>query len=193
MKYLKMLGLAMGVASLMAFMGAGSASATVLCKVASSPCPVESRYGAGTTVHASLEAGRSLIFEGGSTVIDTCTSATIQGKSANTGSATESVFLKSEAFSIVNCTTTSDLTTLGEMQIHWISGSNNGTLTAKGTSGVAAGCSWNLKEWTAIGTIKGGNPASIEVTMPNSQICWWNRMTAIYTITSPKPLYVSGS
>jgi len=192
MKYLKMLGLAMGVAGLMAVLGAGSASATVLCKVASNPCPVESRYGTGTTIHASLEAGRSLIFEGEFGTIDTCLASTLQMKSTNTGSLTESPRFTVEAFSITNCTMTSDVNTLGEMQIHWISGTNNGTLTAKGTSGVAGNCNWNLKEWTTIGTIKGGNPAKIEFTMPNT-LCWWNRMTAIHTITSPKPLYVSNS
>jgi len=193
MKYLKMFGLAVGVASLMAVLGAGSASATVLCKVASNPCPVESRYVAGTAIDASLEAGRSLLFESGTTAIDTCTASTLQTKTTNTGSSTESVLLKVEAFSIINCVMTSDTTTLGEMQIHWISGTNNGTLTAKGTSGIAANCNWNLKEWTTIGAIKGGNPAKIEFSMPITQICWWNRMTAIHTITSPKPLYVSAS
>jgi hypothetical protein len=58
MKYVKMLGLAAVAAiAAMAFVGAGSASATTLCKVNTSPCPEASRYPVHSTVLAlSTEA-----------------------------------------------------------------------------------------------------------------------------------------
>jgi len=58
MKYVKMLGLAaIAAIAAMAFIGAGSASATTLCKVNTSPCPEASRYPVHSTVLAlSTEA-----------------------------------------------------------------------------------------------------------------------------------------
>lgn len=58
MKYVKMLGLAMVAAiAAMALVGAGSASATTLCKVNTNPCPEASRYTTPITVLAlSTEA-----------------------------------------------------------------------------------------------------------------------------------------
>jgi hypothetical protein len=58
MKYVKMLGLAaVAAVAAMAFVGAGSASATTLCKVNTSPCPEASRYPVPSTVLAlSTEA-----------------------------------------------------------------------------------------------------------------------------------------
>ena len=194
MKHLKMLGLAMMAAmALAAFSGAGSASATVLCKVATNPCPLESRYPVGTAIDASLTAGTSMLLEGEFGSIDTCTGSTLSAKSTTAGSSTQTVSLAVEGWTFIACTMEAKLTSKGEMEVHWISGTNNGTLTARGVSGTAANCSWSLKEWTTIGTIKGGNPAEIELSMPITQICWWQRMTARYTVTAPKPLYVEGS
>ncbi len=58
MKYVKMFGLAAVAAiAAMAFVGAGSASATTLCKVNTNPCPEASRYPTHTTFEAlSTEA-----------------------------------------------------------------------------------------------------------------------------------------
>lgn len=53
MRYLKLVGaLAAGLLVVLAVAGAGSASATVLCKEATSPCPAEKRYEKGTEVAA---------------------------------------------------------------------------------------------------------------------------------------------
>ncbi len=54
MKYVKMLGLAAVAAiAAMAFVGAGTASATTLCKVNTNPCPEGSRYPVESTVKAT--------------------------------------------------------------------------------------------------------------------------------------------
>jgi hypothetical protein len=54
MKYLKMLGVAaIAALALSAVAGAGTASATELCTVNTSPCPEASKYGTGTALEAS--------------------------------------------------------------------------------------------------------------------------------------------
>jgi hypothetical protein len=195
MKHMKMLGFAAVAAMVLtAFLGAGSASATVLCKTASNPCPAESRYPAGTALDASLTAGTSVIWEAASTPTDTCSGSTFTAKSTSAGSAFQTVLLKVESLIFSNCVATADVLTLGELEVHWITGTHNGTLTARGWSGTAANCTWNYTEWTHVGTIKGGNPATIEISMPIAPLCAFvTRMTASYTVTAPKPLYVEGS
>lgn len=194
MKYLKMLGLAvMAAAALSAFLGAVSASATVLCKTASNPCPSESRYPAGTRLAATLRSGTSVTWENNEPV-DTCTGSSLKVASTLAGGLGIAIPLTVEELLFTGCITTNDVINRGEMKLEWISGTHNGTLMARGTSGIAAGgCSWSLPEWTAIGTVIGGNPALIEIKMPIPQICFWNRMTATYTVTSPTSLYVEGS
>lgn len=194
MKHLKMLGLAaVAVTAFAAFLGGGSASATVLCKTAANPCPTESRFSAGAQIDGSLMAGTSLTWENAIQPVDTCTGSTFKVKSTTPGSSTETVMFAVEEWTFSGCLSMDRLITPGEMQVHWVSGTNNGTLTARGTSGTAAGCSWSLPEWTTIGLVKGGNPASIEIDMPDPFICLWRQMTASYTVSTPKPLYVEGS
>jgi hypothetical protein len=48
MKFIKMFGLCMALAA--AAFGAGTASATKLCSVNTSPCPAGNTYGKGTSI-----------------------------------------------------------------------------------------------------------------------------------------------
>jgi len=95
MKYVKMLGLAaVAAAALMAFVGASTASATVLCKTAGtgSPtgttCPANQAYPAGTAITAVNK---------GTVKLDTtfktieCSGSEVKGSTSNEGSATETV------------------------------------------------------------------------------------------------------
>ncbi len=82
MKYLKMLGLAVvAAAALMAFVGAGTASADELCTTAANAenmCPTGNKI---TEIHASLTKGKSSVLENteGETIV-TCTAGTVKGK-----------------------------------------------------------------------------------------------------------------
>lgn len=195
MKYSKTLGLAlMGAMALAAFLGTAPASATVLCKTASNPCPSESRYPAGTAFDASLASGTSMIWEGELGTWETCTGSTVTAKTTGSGSGLLTVPLAVEGWTFIACTHPAGLTSKGEMEVHWITGTNNGILTARGTAGTVLSCTWSLKEWTQIGIIKGGSPAELEVTLPTGVSCYpITQMTARYTINSPKPLYIAGS
>ena len=81
MRYVKMLGLAAVAAiAAMAFVGAGSASATTLCKVNTSPCPAGSSWGEKSTVVASSTEAK---LTGSLTV--TCKSSTTVTSEKNDG------------------------------------------------------------------------------------------------------------
>ena len=63
MRYLKLLGaVAVGLLAVIAIAGAGSASATVLCKEEASPCPAGQRYEKGTEVSAEGSSTLESVF-----------------------------------------------------------------------------------------------------------------------------------
>jgi len=127
MKYLKILSLAaVAATALMAF--ASSASATVLTSPKGTVLP------AGTTIEATLKAGTSASLLGGGFTLDTCTKASVTGKTSNTGSATETVSgtLAKENIKWESCTHPTTTLTGGSLEIHVIGSGPNGTLTAKG-------------------------------------------------------------
>jgi hypothetical protein len=149
MKYVKMLGLAaIAAAALMAFVGASSASATVLCKVAGtgSPtgttCPAGEALGVGAEIHAVLESGTSATLTGepGTEKVIVCNESTVKGEVTAEGSATATAKGNITALTFGKCTSPSlggtacTVTTLkgGTLEAHWISGTHNGTLTSNG-------------------------------------------------------------
>jgi hypothetical protein len=127
MKYLKILGLAAVAAmALMAF--AGSASATKLYSGASP-------LGAGTEIKSSLASGTSAtLTDTEGHTLDTCTGSTVVGKTSNAGSSTETVkgTIATTGLTWSGCTVATSTTEGGELEIHHIAGTTNGTVTAKG-------------------------------------------------------------
>jgi hypothetical protein len=219
MKYVKMLGLAaVAAAALMAFVGASSASATVLCKVegtgtpTGTTCPAEKAYPAGTEIHAVNTS--TAILEGEPFNIE-CKKSTVKGKTNNEGSATETVSGPIEVLTFEECgTSTVTVLKKGTLEIHWINpvdeggketGSHDGTLTASGqevtteTSTIFGKVHCIFVTQNAdLGTLKGGNPASFTANAIISKISTNalcpepGRWTASYEVTTPKPLFVAG-
>jgi hypothetical protein len=217
MKYVKMFGLAAVAAmALMAFAGAGSASATVLCKVhtLTTGCAAGGQdYAAKTTIHATHTTGTTGILEttGGTTLV-TCSESTISGETTNTGSSTTTVDGPVKSFTFGGCTNTVDVIKLGSLEIHHISGTDNGTLTAKETEVTVNGifgesCIYGAGAGLNLGTLVGSvttkeqptDPAKITINTivkrtGGGGFCpAETRWTASYTVTSPSPLYVSAS
>jgi hypothetical protein len=127
MKYVKMIGLAAVAAmALMAFAGAGTASAaaTTLCKTAESPCSEAWSYPDGTTVHATQKGSGSLATSGFTV---TCTESTLHGATA--GGGTKIVIDK---LIWEGCNTTVDTVATGEIEVTKAS-SGNATVVAKNT------------------------------------------------------------
>ena len=204
MKYLKMLGLAAVAAmALTAFIGASSASATVLCTTTTTPC--------GTGWHvdsivASVASGQSVTLKNTSGTIEaTCTVASSTTTKTATGSATTT---PAGTVSVANltwgpvgsgCTNTTDTVAGGTLEVHWTSG-DNGTVTGSGfeVTVVLAGvsCTLGLEGTKSIGDITGGHPAIMHVGVgvvkkSGSFLCpstgTWE---GTYTITNHTKVYV---
>ena len=122
MKYLKMLGLAAVAAlALMAFAGAGSATASTLCKTKVEPgqkCPTEWRWGKPLNLKASLAKESSTELLAGS-LLETCTESSITAEMTNEGSETENVAgeVKAEGLTWGGCTNATKTTEGGTIEI----------------------------------------------------------------------------
>lgn len=200
MKHLKLLALAaVAAAAVTAFLGADTASATVLCTTTSTRCTVP--YPAGTKFDASLEEGTSAVFESTTGELrKTCTGGTIKGKLANEGGPLETVRITLEEWIWTGCTHTSPMIVAGELEVHHIAGTDNGTLTAKNTkwttTSVGVSCVYGFGNGAHIGTLTGGFEATIDINAvlrkqeggflcPETEI-----LTASFWVTEPKPLFV---
>ena len=216
MKYVKMLGLAAVAAMvLMAFLGASSASATVLCKTPNTTTDCKEsawHYPTNTVIDSSLEETASLETTGG-TVLDTCKGGTVKGKTTNTGSSTETVDGFIEQLTWSECTKTTNSLhnanpategTFGTLEIHWISNTDNGTVTGKNTrvtiNTIFGSCTYGTEAGgNHIGTLTAGSMGTlhIEATIPlisGGGLCPPSgRWTGSYTITEPEPIYIATS
>jgi len=169
MKYVKMLGLAaIAAAALMAFAGASTASATVLCSTTASPCPEGQKYPAGTRIGFSLASGSSLVWINGETVLETCKEAVLKSDISNAGSATTTVTSKNNTLSFSQCTFNNSFTKLGGLEIHNISGTSNGTVTATEEVGwtfnnpLFGSCIYGWTNGAVLGTLTEGKPATLD-------------------------------
>jgi hypothetical protein len=214
MKYVKTLGLAAVMAmALMAFAGATTASATVLCGVEpteGSPatkgtvCPAGQAYGSGTQVHVVLKPGTIGRFTTTFKTIE-CEETTATGATSNEGSASETVQGTVEVLTLGKCNCEVKVLKKGTMEVHWNADSFNGTLTSSGAE-LTVICSTILgnihciyvTENTNNGTLTGGSPAFADVQeaeiprLVTSGFCAEKaKWDATYEVTSPTPLYVA--
>lgn len=204
MKYLKMLGLAAVAATALMAFGAGTASATTLCKTNETPCTTEWKYHNGTTISASLE-GTATLNAGFVTV--TCTEGTVNGEITNEGSATTTVSgpVNSVTFGSCNCELV-QVNAGGTLELHHIEGTMNGTLTSKAATSTVR-CSGVTCHYTTaasgtdMGTLTGSLATSGTATMDirtsltkeegSSFLCASGaEWVANYKVTSPDVLEV---
>jgi hypothetical protein len=212
MKYLKLFGLAAVAAmALMAFIGAGSASATALCNVTPTTsgtnigeCPTANRV---VNLTSSLSGTAILETLTGSppTVLDTCTVGGVAGSDEGGGSTTETAHgaitsLTWGAIGVPGCTKTTDTIAKGSLEVHAIGDTHNGTLTASGAevtvNTIFGSCIYGTGNSKDLGEVVGGNPATITIntTVPktggNAACPAETRWTASYEVTSG-PLYIA--
>jgi hypothetical protein len=204
MRYLKNLGLiALAVTAFTSAVGAGSASAAVLCKTKASPCP--EHYPVGTAMSGSLRTGTtSRVTSTFGTI--TCQKSTFAGKQTQTTAHGEIT-----SFTFSECTgPAGQACTMKAVNLPWTyagtaSGSGNGTIavTAR-TGGLSPGFSADCGSWmNCTFTMSsfsfaffGGAPAILSVvnTTPiatsgfpcPAQIAW----EAEYVLTAPSPAYL---
>ena len=203
MKYIKVIGLAAMAMALMAFVGAGTASATTLDN--GSGTMLEP----GASIDASLSGSAELTNTEGTQVLDTCTTGTIEGVTTNTGSSTETVRgdVTTENLTWANCTNPTKTLQGGELEIHWIEGTSNGTVTGTTfevtVSVFGVSCTYGLTNndtMVHVGTLNGSDTApsiAINTSVPKrvggflcpSSAKW----KATYNVTTPTGLTVTGS
>jgi hypothetical protein len=208
MRYLKIMGLAaIAATALMAFLGAGTASATVLCKTQMTEgCAASGwAYPVGTKGVASMVGSGIMETLSGETVI-TCGGSKAEETLQNEGGAAATVTGESNGKGITwsECTTTVDVLSGGSGELHWIPGTDNGTVTAKGfevtTSIFGTSCVYGLgstmKDW---GEVVGGAPGFMQINavvpkISGSFLCPnETRLTAKYINTEPAAGYVAAS
>lgn len=200
MKHLKMLALAaMAVTAVVAFVGAGTASASVVFKI--NPDGTLTTLPIGTVIDASQTASAKLSSTGGAT-LDTCTGATIKTKL--TSNSTPGAKGTNEALTWSGCTEPTETSLLGEMEISPIGSGPNGTVTAKktvvkvNTTIFGAVCEYTAGESLDLGTLVGATSPSgsssieINTVVPakNSFFCPDAKWEANFKITEPSPLTI---
>jgi hypothetical protein len=197
MKYLKMLGLtAVAAMAVMAFVGAGTASASKICSTTTDPCT--SPWANGTVIDFSLAESATLETNptsGEPIVLDTCTGGTVKGSlEQGTATATAKGTVTAANLQWSGCTFTTDTITGGTLEIHKISGTSNGTVTASGftvtvNTGLFGSCTFITGNAKDLGESKEGiNPSMTINTLVTREtgLCPAEvRWTAKYTLTEP--------
>jgi len=206
MKYVKMLGLAaVAAAALMAFVGASSASASVLCKTApNAEGKCAAGWGFSGEIHATTTEKPKL-----TSTFKTveCDESTVKGNATEgTGSPTETPNGAATLSFTGHCNCTVVVASGGTLEIHAIGDTGNGTVTSNGATVTiqcstifgAVHCNYvtNNKD---IGTLVGGTPATMNITIKieeeaTSSLCdaeatWHGN----YSVTTPTGLWVATS
>ena len=206
MKYLKMLGLAAVAAiALMAVVGASTASATQLDKVTSGGA--KDTLGVGTELHVSTAAGTTLNFtDTAGNPIDTCKESTVKGSIAKPGGDTTTVNVALSVFTWAGCTQTTSTVVIGELEIHGISVTDNGTVTGRNTKWTinvfGVSCVYGFGAGTDLGILTGTTSATGHATMainaiineqePKQFLCPdSSKLTGSYIVTTPTGFYVT--
>jgi len=206
MKYVKMLALAaVAAGALMAFIGAGTASASVICSTATNPC---TSPWPKTTVDFSLTPGTSANLKEpgpeGST-LDTCKASTVKGTLTNgSNTATANGPVEKANLTWGSCTFPTSTLAGGTLEVHALA-NGNGTVTGSGfevtiQTFLFGSCVYTAGENNDLGTLTEGKPAVFHAEAvvnkksgfcPGSTAEW----SATYTLTEPTEttLYVSGS
>lgn len=202
MRNMKILGLGLLAAmAAMAFMGAGTASATKLCSVNTSPCPAGNTYGKGTAIKAQLVAGASSTMTSGFVNIS-CSESTISGKTTSEGGA-GAVTGTISSVTWKGCTSGLGACTASALNTPWsaeVTGSGgNGTMSISGAGGkfTCGGVTCEYAASKASVSVSGGNPATIKASnisfskigggfLCSSTASW----SGTYEATAPKPLFI---
>jgi hypothetical protein len=200
MRHVKPLGLAAITAAMMAFLGADSASATILTNPAGTQVPK------GTKIAASMESSVALRI-GLANV--TCTEGSIEGTTTTAGTPTETVrgIMEKVSFTKCNCERV-EVTSGGVFEVHTenndVTPTGNGTLTSDGTTViitcVGITCKY-ITEHTDIGTLTGsvhtGGTATMDINASllkeegSSMFCSMSGVwEGLYKVTNPDYLDV---
>jgi len=174
--------------------------ASVLCKSApaSHVCPAGDVYGVGTSISANLVPKTSFVLSSTSNeVLASCTAGGFSGTVSAAGSESTSARLEKTEHTYSGCTTTVTGVSTGEMELNWVTGTDNGVATQTGGESqwtlFGVKCTYSITGGEIIG---GAAPKLLyhETTVAKTAggfLCPAQlKATAEYNIESPTPLYV---
>jgi hypothetical protein len=205
MKHTKMLGLvALAAMAVMAFIGASTASATELYQRTAGGNVTLAK---GTKIESSLTGGTAKLTSTGGTLLDTCTGGGVSGSTSSAGSSTTTVTGAISSLTWTGCLEPTNTTVNGELEIHHVTGTTNGTVTGKNsvvkvnTTIFEAECEYTVGAALDLGTLVGagavgGNATlAINTVVPakNSFFCPDAKWEANYKVTAPLGLVVEAS
>jgi len=199
MKYVKMLAVATtALAAISTAVATGTASAEKLCTEQKIECPAGKHEPTGTVTLRSL-VGTFRLWTGTFT-IDTCTGQTIKAKTTNTAATGERIKFTNESYTHTGCTEPTTTLSPGKEEIAHIEGTNNGTLISSEleitvNTTVFGSCVFGTGAGTDMGTVVGGNPATVKINATVTRISGLCPSTATweadYMITEPKPIWIA--
>jgi hypothetical protein len=173
MKHVKMPALAaVATGALMAFIGAGTASATVLCSTTIETCPTAQKWGAIPLDFSLVKETLASLTETSGPPIVSCNTSTVKGKISNRGSSTETVTGPVEELTWGGCTLPMKTLKTSNLEVHWITGTSNGTVTADGKFEVTintvlfGSCVYKIEAGAELGVIEEGKPATFTANAP---------------------------
>lgn len=197
MKYAKKLALAaVAAGALMAFIGAGTASATVFCSTTTTGCSLGQKIGNISITWSNTLSIKWVQTNGES--VDTCTTSAMKGKITNSGSSTETVSGPVESWTWESCTFPTKTLAVGSLEVHKIAGTSNGTVTAGGTFEVTintilfGSCVFKIEKGVDFGDLAEGNPATLKLNMVASKVVGGAACPGSLQITGSEGLTISG-
>ena len=206
MKYAKMLALAaVAAGALMAFTGAGTASATVLCSTTADPCPAGQDWPVGKTFDFSSVKFVALTNTSGEE-LDKCSASTWLGVITNTGGSTTTVTGDVTKLTWESCTFPTTTLTSSKLEVHKNVGTSSGTVTSEGLFEVTintvffGSCIYGATSGGDFGLLAEGKPGAFILNSVWERIFGSNfacpetaKMTGEYFLTSPPDTTLSVS
>jgi hypothetical protein len=198
MKFSKMVGLTAAAAvALIAIVGVGSASATVLCKENITECGKAGKiYAANTQFKSTLETGTEAVFDFTLWTVR-CSASTMNGEAANPGPV-EKVVVKLVTLTFTNCGCAVTTLKPGSFNVEWTPTTMDGGMNTANRE-LDFSCMGHCVYGDGkMGTITGGAMSTIDVSgtmkkISGEAICpssaTWE---ADYTVTAPEPLWIAG-
>jgi hypothetical protein len=203
MKNLRLFGIAVLAGLVFSVgVGAGTASATVLCKTLSSPC-TGGDYASETKIE-SVNTVEPVLENLTGTEVLKCRNQAASGKLSSTGGATATPVWSLETLTFAECLAEVATLQAGSIEIHYTSGGNGTLTTAKSVEwtyqdGLRGKCSYSTGAGTDVGVLKGGSEPLVEVSavgtlFAGGAACWMQtRWTDKLKVTTPTPLFVAAS
>jgi hypothetical protein len=172
MKQLKLLGLVgLAVIPILLFAGAGTSSATVLCKTTATPC--ESSYEKEATINASL-SGTAVLTNTEGVIMDSCSSGSAEVVVTSAGGEALQAAGKVTSLTWGGCSTTTHTIEKGNLSIQHIAGTDNGTVVGTGFNIAVTykglSCHYGLGGGVDLGVLRGRENPILEIAAVVSKV-----------------------